>query len=149
MSTSTDAILFYGYAFEEEDHAPWPSDRGADVDDDDEEEGWEDRWARLNGIEQPEGEYDQKKYGAYLDKRFKLTKACGVEIDTHCSGDVPMYLVAVVGSKLVASRGYPEKVPELAVGADWDEKLHAFMEKMSIKRPRGQKPAWRLVSYWG
>lgn len=156
MSTSTNAVLFYGYAFDDEDQVPWP----ANLDDGDEEEDWEDRWARLNGLLEPTEPYGdeprgietpaRRKYSEYWAAKRELAKAAGVEIDTHCHSDCPMYLVAIPSTKRTARRGDPLALDALVVPEGADEQLHTFMAKMGIEKPPGQeRPRWWLVSYWG
>jgi hypothetical protein len=157
MSTSTNAVLFYGYAFDDEGQVPWATDDGAD---DDGVEDWDDRWARVNGLLAPAEPYGDEpsgvetparlRYQAYWAAKRELAKAAGVEVDTHCYADCPMYLVAIPSTTRTARRGYPVAVDALVVPEGADEQLHTFMAKMGIEKPPGQeRPGWWLVSYWG
>jgi hypothetical protein len=158
MSTSTDAILFYGYAFDDEDQVPWPCER--DEDGEEEEEDWEDRWARVNGLLAPAEPYGDEPravetparllHQAYWAARRELATAAGVDVDIHGYVDCPMYLVAIPSTKRTAHRGDPVAVDALVVPEGADEQLHTFMAKMGIEKPPGQeRPRWWLVSYWG
>lgn len=157
MGTSTNAILFYGYVFDDEGSRPY---------EDDNDEDWESRYARLSGLVGPEEPYpdgvrnsktheyeytpeEQKivdKHTAFWDKQRKLVEKCGVVVDTHCSCDCPMPFVAVTKSKIVSHRGEWSEIKSLDVGEDWNQKLKDFCQLMGIKT-KG-KPKWYLVSDW-
>ena len=62
MSTSTDAILFYGYVWTDEESPPWSRD------DDDNDEDADDRYARLAGFTDEWTEGDD----GYFDRRVKV-----------------------------------------------------------------------------
>lgn len=153
MGVSTDAILFYGYCWDEEWAGLLPSD---------EEGGDEAKWPKVilrrRGVANPWDSYPSEESRA-ADRRAELdawyaAKAAvkeeyGCDIGRHCSGDCPMPFVSV-GKVYEARRGYPEEVASLEVGADWGERLERFMADLGIARPDGQDaPRWWLVSYWG
>lgn len=163
MGTSTNAILFYGFTFGEE--KPWVED--LESEDSQDEEGWEEAYAKAMGLERPEEpfppgvrnpktyNYDHTpeeqpvidRYRAFWDAKRKLVEKSGVEIGTHCSCDYPMYYVCVSESELTAHRGDEQEVKSLDVDEDWDEKLKAFCKTMKIKIGN-KKPRWWLVSNW-
>lgn len=166
MGQSTNAILFYGYAWDDEDTRQlWRYEGGAEesVDDDDEESDdhagdWEDRWAALHGVDEPTEPYGEEpsgvetparlKHQAYWKAKSELVEACPIEIDTHCSCESPMWLVAVKATMTTAHRGFPAR-PNFIVPLGADEQLADFMAKMGIPKPKGQDaPAWWLVSDW-
>jgi hypothetical protein len=156
MGQSTDAILFYGYCWDEEEVEIWEDGQ---KNEDGEDEDAEERYARMSGVERPTAEYPERDdssvsaegvraaFSAYWDKKRAINKAVGVEVGHHCSGEYPIPFVAVTGSLLRATRGYPEKVTSLSVGDDWDAKLGAYCALMGIK-PSQEKPGWWLVSMW-
>jgi hypothetical protein len=156
MGQSTDGILFYGYCWDEEGVELWADgQKNEDGDDEDAEE----RYARLVGVERPTDDYPEQKdksasaeavraaFSAYWDKKRDVCKTDEVEVDSHCSGDDPIPYVAVSASKVTASRGTPERIQSLDVGADWDAKLAAYCALMGITPPQ-DRPGWWLVSMW-
>lgn len=150
MSTSTDAIIFYGYVWDEETSTPWT------IGQDDEEttdEDWEERYARLKaGLEKPDtgNGFDQKVYSEYLAKKREIVKDCPCKVDTHCSGEYPMPYVCISDSYVCNSRGdMTELKPEqFEVEENWNDELKKFCKLMGITMPAGG-PKWYLVSYWG
>lgn len=164
MGQSTDAILFYGYAWDDEDERPlWRYEGGAEEHRDDEEgdedSDWEKRLAALHGVYEPTVPYGEElsdvitparaQHRAYWEAKQKLVESYSIEIDTHCSGECPMWLIAVKATKVKAWRGDPQKISGLVVPQGADEQLAHFLAKMGIPKPPGQDaPAWWLVSDW-
>ncbi|HEY6117005.1 MAG TPA: hypothetical protein VI172_13705 [Candidatus Dormibacteraeota bacterium] len=165
MGQSTDAILFYGYCWTEETSKPWTI--GKD-DGDDGDEGWEDRWARVKGLTHPAERYPElrdrktwkdreptvaeaeviEKYRAYWAAKKALTDAAGCVVDTHCSNECPMPLVAVKASTTRAWRGSPpQEISGIAVDPAWPTMLDEFCTTMGIP-VEGRKVGWWLVSDW-
>jgi hypothetical protein len=158
MGVSTNAILFYGYVWTEEEDLLLLRD----------DEEWTDRVLLRRGETNPWRAYPQEierienyqqrqlagdnwcaEHRAELDawyaKKAAVEKEFGVELDMHCSGDCPMpYLSA---KTICARRGDPEKITDLAVKPEWAERLKKFMEELHIKKPKGGI-GWWLVSYW-
>lgn len=167
MGQSTDAILFYGYCWDDEIEL-FPGD-----DEDDDPDEWQKIVLRKRGVANPWDAYPEnminaiadyharRKAGeewvaenrAAIDAWYASQKAVeseyGIEVNTHCSGECSMPYVAITGSILTANRGYPKEVdPErLAAGADWDAKLDRFVSDLGIDKPH-DKPRWWLVSDW-
>lgn len=160
MGQSTDAVIFYGYCWDDE----------CDLFDDPEVE-----WPEIIAIERghknpwkffpPEIEklpYEQKEIaskqwcdenrqiidGWYAIKK-KIEKEFGVDIGSHCSGECSIPYVHIPESEITAHRGYPVELSNqsLQVDASWDERLDAFMKALKIERPH-KVPGWRLVSWW-
>lgn len=134
MSTSTDGILFWGIHFDEGEFEPgWE---------------WEDAYAATKGVIKPTAPYEGNEniYSAYWAAKRDAVESAGCLVDAHCSGEYPMFYVAVKASQTVNRRGYPEEIKSLEVGADWEAKLRAFCEALGV--PWSQ-PKWWLVSYWG
>jgi hypothetical protein len=71
------------------------------------------------------------------------------ELITHCSGEYPMYILAISGTREEASRGYPEVITIdcSSVRLDWSAKLREFAEEHGIEV--SGNPSWKLFSYWG
>ena len=172
MGTSTNAILFYGYCWQEEGVRLLP-----EVEEGQDQPEWMEIVLVKRGFINPWSafpEFEVNKFaadGGYKEKRAKeeaWTAEHRVEIDTwyadkraveaefdvdlhyHCSGECPMPYVSVRATGKSACRGYPQEVTaaDLAVGADWDAKLNRWMAEMGIKKPH-ESPKWWLVSYWG
>jgi hypothetical protein len=147
MGQSTDAILFFGFCWDKEDEYPWTVDGKIDPDGDDAEI----RYAAAVGITQPVVEYSddpevQKIFHNYWDARSKAMKKSKCHVGTHCSGECPMYYVAVTESETKAYRGSPEVIKNLDITLEWVESLTNYCRKMGIEIDR--EPKWWLVSDW-
>jgi hypothetical protein len=142
VGTSTDGILFYGYNFSEDTEFPWSED---------EETDFESYLAEHSGLHyDPESPDHYEQYSAQQD----YIKSLPVVIGTHCSGEYPMYYLAIRVTESTASRGSPKLVKPNApyVGASgWDGQLTEFAREFELPLP-GQDEAseigWWLASYW-
>lgn len=133
MGQSTDAYLFYGFCWDDEEEL---------FEDGDE---WFDTLARKRGFV---GEYVPYEITKEIQAEFD------VSMDTHCHSEYRMPLVYVKGTMLQAWRGTPKAVPggylvNPSTWMGWDTKLRAFCDTLGITPPEGQEPQWWLVSYWG
>jgi len=147
MGQSTDAILFYGYCFEE----------GAELLAEEFDGDWGEAYARKMGLNRPAEPYPEKngpgaeeikaKYAAYWEAKRDLVAKSGAKIGYHCSGDYPIPYVAICASEIRAHRGYEREVASLAVQPEWQAMFDEFCRVMDIT-PKGE-PKWWLVSYWG
>lgn len=152
MGTTTDAYLMYGYDLGSDDE--WKL-HGVD-----EDEAWEPEWLEDDDLIESAAvrlreaagftETDWRAEG-YFDRRKEADARVGVEIETHCSAEYSMYVLAA--RTIRASRGDVVTVDvdglQEAVTADGlDEKLARACEVLGI-RPKQEKPAWLLCSYWG
>lgn len=154
MGVSTDGQLSYGVMFPERFDFPWEQY---------EEEKW---WRKVNGYTSPfeiyneKGEYlDGKKppeslIDQYYDHQREWDKAnpFPVEIVNYCSGDYPMYILAVKESCKSNGRGYPEVInpAELVVTEEQKKVLLDFIEKyIEADADVVLDPQWYLSSYWG
>ncbi len=152
MSTSTDAQLFYGVYFDEDTEFAW----GDDI------EGW---WVyEINGFKhsfelfdsagnylngrEPTQEENRKYWGEYTE--FLNANPLPVELVNYCSGDCPMYAIAVKGTVMTAKRGIPAIVnPKLLrVTMEQETALVSFLDKHDLTG-FVDEPAWLLTSYWG
>lgn len=73
------------------------------------------------------------------------------ELVNYCSGDYPMYILAIKRTCLSARRGYPEKFSpqELSlISQEEDRDLIEFCKKYEIPT-NGENAGWYLSSYWG
>jgi hypothetical protein len=151
MGVSTDGILFYGYWFEEGMEFPWS---------DDEELDWESYVATRRGAT-----YDAEspEYFEQYQRQQEVIKSLPVTLGTHCSGEYPMWYLAIKASEQVARRGSPKSINPHAMAAfggnlprlstpSWNDQLIAFADEFKLPRP-GQDGAseigWWLASYWG
>jgi hypothetical protein len=171
MGVSTDAILFYGYWWDEEAHTPY------EIDDDDkgdvDEDSWETRYARVKGLPPPSTPFPERsvtptrengwdptpkdysaaeqavvdQWSAYWKAKETIVDAAPCLVDTHCSVSYPMPFVAVRASVTKSHRGCPSKITALSMDPAWDEQLADFCASMGIKID-GMTPAWWLVSDW-
>ena len=156
MTTSTNGQICYGIALDEDTEFPWDSDEyEGDIDD------W---WVSgvlgyqppfkmynsagnfINGVEPPK----EKVKAYYQDRRdFKARNPkLPIELVNCCSGDYPMWILAVPSSCRSAGRGYPEAFhpSELSVSDDEVAALEEFCDNYDIER---DAPNWWLSSYWG
>lgn len=167
MGQSTDALLVYGYDLGNEDEWHVPElvvdydEEGDDEEEGDEDEGLAERViAKLlvaAGFVEPDPEPGARRGTEAYDRHFQwylrrgaAEDALPVKIETHCSVEYPMYLLAAY--VLTARRGYPE-FPDFAalesqrVAEDWDGKLAAAATTLgwTLDGP----PRWILCSDWG
>ena len=161
MGQSTNAMLVYGYHLGSDDNG-WllegvgeygelPTLDWYDPDDEDgdgfqetaekrllaEIAGFTERWAK--GSE------------GYWDREREAKARVGVQFETHCSGDYPMYLLVAKG--ITAYRGDVKEIdfPTLQAemqAADADTKLRAALDALGL-RPKQERAQWLLCSYWG
>lgn len=157
MGVSTDAILFWGFCWDDEDKQPW--DKNGEQTND-----YEKRCAAAMGVKTPEMPYPEyendhspkaesarRAYSKYWNQCRKALKASGCKIIYHCSDECTMYGIAIEASVITARRGYPEHVESLAIGAvkqEWHSILFNFCEKMDVDVKKLEPRRW-LVSYWG
>jgi hypothetical protein len=156
MGQSTNAVLFYGFTYEDEvslNEMTGNEDSGDD---------WEGYYCRKLGI--PESvwpldsngnqrrreqltEEEYNTWSAARDVESKATKDCLVEISNHCSGDYGIPYVHVKEAEITVYRGSNKEITldMLKINPEWDQQIKKFCEIMGIEfKPCG----WRLVSYW-
>ena len=150
MGTSTNAILCYGYSFEEEYSFPWASE--------DDIVEW---WLKVNGYKPPFQLFDERrnwlngveapddKVTEYFNARRAFLEKNPIPIKDvmHCSGANAMWILATPSSVVEAYRGYPEMIEPEKLQADIEEKrqLELFCERWELI---GAGPAWWLASLW-
>ena len=154
MGTSTDGILAYGYNL-------GGDDSGWEVAEADEHGGLELDWladdpgfttAAMDKLLAAAGftETDWQVDG-YSKRKKAAEESLGVEFETYCSDDFPMYLLAA--KVITVSRGYVEPIDmtELVEAPNvngWDGKLRSALSTLGLT-PKQEKPQWLLCSYWG
>jgi hypothetical protein len=155
MGVSTDGQICFGVAFDEGFEFPWDAEQF-----DGDPQRW---WRSVNGYSNPNwdpfDEHGNYKPGVTHDDPRRKTfwqhgwdwdKANPVPIIlvNYCSGDVPMYIVAVPGPNLSCSRGYPEAFdPSTLTVTEEAAVLTEFLTKYEIEFEG--PPKWYLSSYWG
>lgn len=167
MGVSTDAILAYGVNFgEDPEELPWYQDGENDFDD------WlytidgvssDALWAEYNlwlETADPEIVRSSERVALYerlhpewrdaLDANYNAQKeaqeACPIELVRHCSGDDPMYIVAVKDSVFTANR-----VSALVVGVEDLLIPNRIFEAFNFCEEYGipfEDPQWLLCSMW-
>jgi len=154
MTVSTDGQICFGIVLDEGIELPWEDEDG---------EGYiELWWLDVQGYKPPfemyndRGSYiggvkpSEKKHREYYDHQhaFEKTHPLPVKSVNYCSGDYPMYILAVPGSCKRANRGCPESFnpTELTVTQEEVEKLLQFCDDYGIEH---DEPKWWLSSYRG
>ena len=126
MSTSTNAMLFFGWQVADPESTdlpcpPWLAGCG-----------WEEEYAKRIGV----GVSDPK------------VQKSVVEIVDHCCDSYPMYCVGIRATRTTAYRGSPETVTTTEDGRhDWNQELTAFCTLMELPIPP-EGGTWLLASYW-
>jgi hypothetical protein len=161
MGISTDALLYFGFDFYNEESGygeiPWLNENEDNVHD------WDSVYAEACGIidesnlfneageyavpEGPERDRRDKIHDIYTEKKSKLIESIGVEIGTHCSHEYPIWFV-FLKKHSYTDRGFPQAIDpkKLSVTEKEIESLKDFCLKVGIKF---KKPHWHLASYWG
>jgi hypothetical protein len=152
MGVSTDGQICFGILLPDEENLPWG------------EEDCKKWWREVNGYTPPFQIYD--KYGDYIDgqkpkeniideyykhqREWENLHPLPVELVNVCSGDYPMYIVAVPSSVSSARRGYPEAFNPDACKVSENE-ITSLIEFVRKYFPDLQfnNPQWYLSSYWG
>jgi hypothetical protein len=171
MGQSTDAILFYGYCWDEEgerlfsEHdGEWPEiialrEGAVNPWDLYTSSGAEAEHSRLPLAEQ-NAAFEKWKYytgfQAKLDEWYAVTKEAesrfsDIKVSSHCSCDYPMPYIAIKSTETTAWRGSPQSInPSSVVSdtADYTDTLARFVEELDVDISGAQGPAWFLVSNW-
>jgi len=155
MGISTDGQICFGNVYEEDFEFPWDA-----VEFDGDHEDW---WRKECGYKpstvlfDEDGEYlngvkpSQSAIDDYFQEQreFDVAHPFPVEIVNYCSGECPMYILAVPSSFKSNSRGYPEKFEpsELKVSDEEIAALRNFCIKYDLIPE--EDAGWYLTSYWG
>lgn len=174
MGVSTDGELAFGIDFGE-DNPLLERDEDGDLiegDEDEDSSDLADFLARKTGLVSPylklphevnHGPYDayddwkkenpwfEAEANEYFEAKRKLADACPLEIHLHCSYDYPMFILAIKGTHLSASRGSPQKVNfarlNSLVTEDKLAEARKFCEEYGL--PEFYGADWLLFSMWG
>lgn len=144
MGVSTNAYIAFGINIDE---GELPESIETLIEEGKIEEFWQDDLAAYEGGLVYNGE-EGERYDEFWNKKQELVKNYPVEIEMHCHYDCAMYVVAVKGTCLSASRGFPT-----AFGPDHMTKVEqkdidafkTWCEKYGLEG----EPEWLLFSYWG
>lgn len=154
MGNSADAYLTYGFDLGGGDN-DWL------IEEADEDGEWRPTWLGDDGdyresvevaLLAAEGftETDWRADGYFDRKRVALAKV-GVELESHCSGDYPVWML--VAHQVTAHWGdakgidFADLERQRAEG-EWDAKLRRACDVLGIT-PKQSEPGWMLASYWG
>lgn len=131
MGVSSDGILVFGIELGLEDELPefLYTEDGDEIDFDEMVDG------ELGTHDLPYSE------------RVKARKAYPVDLVCHCSYDYPMYILAVPGTEISASRGYPHEFTN-GLPTVTQEQIDAFKEWAAEHDIEGE-PCWVLTSMYG
>jgi hypothetical protein len=136
MGQSTNGQICYGAIFEEGNEFPW-----------DERGSLEEWWRTESGIDEAKT-YPAEGWREY-EQAFDAAHPCPVEEVNYCSGDYPIYMLAIPATLKKCRRGYPEKFEpsELVVSLEDFKAFTDFCGKYNLisEHPVG----WYLTSYWG
>ena len=155
MGRSTDGQICFGFDFGEGHEFPWDSE---------EYEGdiveW---WRAVNGFKDKYKPFDEsgewaegwstddprmrEHYGAR--REWDKENPIPIEQVNTCSGDYPMWILAIPGTATVARRGGPKRFDPSALKVDTGkyDAMIGFFNDHGIE-PAGE-PDWFLSSYWG
>lgn len=141
MGQSTDAYLVYGIDLDEPDaynedgefYEFWKLFEEA------EDDPWE-VISNLSGIEYVSGTDS-------YDRRSEFRQNFGVEIETHCYHEYPMYLAIIPNAGFSAARGDVTEIDpaDMVITQGQLDDFKAGLEKLKIPY---SEPKWMLVSYW-
>lgn len=151
MGQSTDAYVFYGYCWDDED-TEFGTDMSETVKAILAERGHADPW---DGC--PDGSNyrtyaaaHESEFAAYRELEKQVEEELGVDWDSHCSDGCPMPLLFIPGTKTTAWRGSPRPVTSIDVDPAWKPRLDAFLESQGIEAPSGEnQPGWWVASWRG
>lgn len=157
MSTSTDALLVYGYIWDDEIDLIDPGKK------------WTDILLAKRGVVDPYESYpgpnapshdtperartkwlaqNRAAIDAWLKSKSDLELEYGVAIAHHGSGEWRVPIVCIT-DWFCANRGYPIKLTSesLTVQTGWNAQLQRFLTDLEIDTSAAQGPAWWLCSW--
>lgn len=155
MGQSTDGQICYGIIFEEGYEFPW-------IKEDEEFGSIEDWWLEQQSFKPKHPIYNEsgewihirkpteEEYDVYFTevRAFQAEHPLPIAEVNYCSGDYPMYILAVPSTLKEASRGNPKEFDpkDLTVTDCEKQALIDFCTKYNLE---GSEPKWWLSSYWG
>jgi hypothetical protein len=159
MGQSTDAMVFYGYCWPDED-TEFDTDLDEVVKAILASRGHADPWDAHYVGPKPFDAYKAwaaTQEGAAEVESYRALKAAveqelGVDWGSHCSGECSMPYLFIRDTEITANRGYPKPLDpgSFTVDPSWKGKLDAFLESQGIEPPEGEnQPGWWTASWWG
>lgn len=162
MGTRTDAILAYGYDLggdgewkvrEVDEYGGLMPGAGGWVPDPEAEEDYDLTGLAERHLLDASGfteTYEDGREG-YFGRESAAKEALGVEFETYCSDEYPMYVLAA--KVLTADRGYVQDAASFILAAEearpeMDRKLRTALGALGLT-PLQEQPKWLLCSYWG
>jgi hypothetical protein len=136
MGQSTDALMAFGFDLGEE--LPDSFTAGA-------EDGFEADEFLLRDYDAGIPEWTPGVGSDYWGKKDEALAKLPVDVITHCSGEYPMYFLAVRGTSRRATRGTPVVADQYQIGVDQIAALRTFCEKHGIE---WREPRWHIFSMW-
>jgi hypothetical protein len=166
MGVSTDAILFYGYCWDDEhdlfdlsddDELAWPDRLLRSRGETDPWEGFVESTARDYQTRRAEGDAWRAAHRTELDewhaKQRAIESEFPVEIHYHGSDGWRVPFISVKSGYQRAWRGDVHMIAEDALTStatlDFDDQLYSFIKATGIDVSGAQGPGWFLVSWWG
>lgn len=156
MGVSTDGIIGYGVILEEGTPSPFGDEWYEDA--------LEDWWRMENGykdIHEPyndEGGYAEgwskgdERFTEYFDHRREWLKSNPLPVQpvNYCSGDYPMWMLAVPGTVVECSRGCPTRINPTGSNGVIKESLDPYLEFIDKYLDEYKSgTGWYLMSYYG
>lgn len=148
MSVSTDGILFFGIAYDEDfDVSRIAEDNGMSSRDFDFENLLESKL----GIEPPKEEFSKDQlesvWRPYWARARELKDKYPCQVGIYRSGDYPLYFVYVKSGYYCVNRGYAKEIPsDITPSPEWADQIRSFCNLMGLPF---KQPQWLLVSFWG
>lgn len=159
MGVSTNGQICYGVCFEEGYKFPWDSEGNVT-----DEEDW---WTHvINKYPEPDfylpedqqtptnyhkpGVTDEQVSAYFREKREWFTQhPLPITMVNSCSGEYPMWILAIPSSVKTANRGFPQRFEpsDLVVSGADKAALLDFCKTYSLEFEG--EPGWYLSSYWG
>lgn len=146
MGQSTDGLVAFGFDLGEQEELPEALLEAGRQDGDGFE--WQSVVSVLTDLTPPGVEWEDtfvQVYRDYWAKQREATENHPLEMVCHCSGECPMWFLAVRGTVTRAKRGFPQPVEMPAVSDEAIKALHGFCERFGLK---WQEPRWHVFSMW-
>lgn len=149
MGNDASAYVFYGYCWNEEQDFSTYMDTWAE--NKLKATGHSDPWERHPGGRRPDWVAENSEaIDAWDAAKKALIDELPVKWGRHASGDCPMPMLMVKGTKTSADWGQPCPLPSTEVGEQWKTQLDAFLVAEGIDPPEGEnQPGWWMAAYWG
>lgn len=141
MGQSTNAYLAFGIDLGEDVEWPNALSDGEDYPDLDA------YIAKKAGLVEPTNtRYQDPEWHAYFLAKEAAAKAFPLELESHCSGDYPMWVLCLRNTLQMASRGETVAVKMREIHPDEIALMKAFCEEHGLA---WSEPDWLIFSYWG